>query len=113
VNLAAAPDAAQVEPGALRPVALAQATGLAVAPEELARPLATAFARWEQALVTHGFAPLRRAWLARAARLGQPITARTGTEVLHGTFETVDETGRLVLVTAAGRRAVPAAEVFF
>ena len=113
VNLATAPEAAALEPGALRPVALGPATGLALGPDDLLTPLAAAFARLETRLARDGFAPIRAAWLARAARLGQPITARTGARTLAGTFESIDGQGHLILATAAGRRAIPAAEVFF
>lgn len=113
VNLVAAPTLAEVEPGATPPVSLLGETGLRVTPVELLDALAPAYAGWEARFVTEGFAPIRAAWLARAARIGQPVTARTGTEVLQGTFETIDETGALVLVMAQGRRAIPAAEVFF
>jgi BirA family biotin operon repressor/biotin-[acetyl-CoA-carboxylase] ligase len=30
-----------------------------------------------------------------------------------GTFETIDASGNLILITAEGREAIPAAEVFF
>ena len=39
--------------------------------------------------------------------------ARTQAETLHGVFETIDETGALVLNTAQGRRTVPAADIHF
>jgi BirA family biotin operon repressor/biotin-[acetyl-CoA-carboxylase] ligase len=113
VNLAAAPVPADLEPQALRPVALAPATGLVLTPEDLMTPLAAAFARLEKRLRTEGFAPVRAAWLARAARLGQQVTARTGTETHTGTFETIDPQGHLILATPRGRRAIPAAEIFF
>lgn len=112
VNLAAAPEPADLEPGALRPVALAAETGVEVSPAAFLDALAPAFAFWEGRLAEEGFAPVRAAWLDRAARLGEPIRARTGREELHGTFETVDESGHLVVATASGRRAVAAAEVF-
>ncbi|MDJ0860376.1 MAG: biotin--[acetyl-CoA-carboxylase] ligase, partial [Dinoroseobacter sp.] len=67
----------------------------------------------EAQFTTLGFAPIREAWLACAARLGEPIRARTMTEEHHGTFETVDEEGALVLKTANGRVTLPAADVFF
>ncbi len=60
-----------------------------------------------------GFAPVRAAWLARATRLGQEITARLPGRALTGRFETVDETGALVLATAEGRVVLPAAEIHF
>src|SRR5690606_18398932 len=78
VNLAAAPAPAEVEPGALRPVSLAGETGVELAPEALLGHLAPAFARWAEVFAAYGFAPVRRAWLGRAARLGTRITARTG-----------------------------------
>lgn len=113
VNLVAAPPIEAVEPGAARPVSVLGETGLRLAPEALLDLLAPAFARWEAQLVTWGFAPVRTAWLARAARLGQRITARTMTETVEGTFETIDEAGALVLRTASGPRAIPAADVYF
>ncbi len=113
VNLLAAPPADMVEAGAARPVSLLDETGLEVTPEDFLDLLAPAYAGWEAQFVSLGFAPIREAWLARAARLGERVTARTGSETLDGRFETVDAEGNLVLSTASGRRAIPAAEVFF
>lgn len=113
VNLAEAPPADLVEARALRPVSLAGETGVQVAPEDFLTELAAAFARHETAFATLGFAPIREAWLSRAARLGQPVTARTGTSETQGTFETVDAEGQLVLMTPTGRVRIPAADVFF
>ncbi len=113
VNLVAAPPKEVVEPGAMVPVSVLGETGIRIAPEEFLDYLAAAFARWEAQLVTYGFAPIRNAWLSRAAKLGQKITARTVTEAIEGTFETIAEDGALVLATAQGRRNVPAADIFF
>jgi BirA family transcriptional regulator, biotin operon repressor / biotin---[acetyl-CoA-carboxylase] ligase len=113
VNLAAAPDPATLEPDAVPPVSLAGATGIAIGPEDFLDLLAPAVAAWEDRLAAEGFAPLRAAWLARAARLGEEIRARLPDRTLAGRFETVDDTGALVLATPSGRVALPAAEVFF
>jgi BirA family biotin operon repressor/biotin-[acetyl-CoA-carboxylase] ligase len=113
VNLAHAPEAGAVEPGALHPVSLRGETGFAIEPEEFLTHLATAFAAWEARFRAEGFAPLRAAWLARAARLGEPIRARTGQGERDGIFETVDARGALVLRTGDGALAIPAADVFF
>ena len=113
INLAQAPDASQVEPGAVRPVSLLSETGASVAPKEFLTPLAAAFARHETTFSTYGFAPIREAWLARAAKLGEVITARTATSETVGTFRDVDGRGNLVLETAKSRVAIPAADVFF
>ncbi|MGB5837304.1 MAG: biotin--[acetyl-CoA-carboxylase] ligase [Albidovulum sp.] len=113
VNLAAAPPAETVEPGAVLPVSVLGETGVVVAPEAFLPYLANAFAHWETQLSTHGFSEVRAAWLVRAAKLGQPLTARTGSEVIEGIFETIAEDGMLVLTTPNGPRKIPAADVFF
>ena len=69
--------------------------------------------RWEERLTDEGFAPLRAAWLARAARIGETIVARLPGREVAGRFETVDERGAIVLATAEGRVALPAADIHF
>ncbi|WP_120502468.1 biotin--[acetyl-CoA-carboxylase] ligase [Roseovarius sp. EL26] len=113
VNLMSAPDTSEVEAGATRPVSLMSEAGVTVTPEEFLDLLAPAYARYEAQFVTYGFEPIRTAWLGRAARLGEVITARTTRENYVGTFETVDAAGNLVLSTAKSRMAIPAADVFF
>jgi BirA family transcriptional regulator, biotin operon repressor / biotin---[acetyl-CoA-carboxylase] ligase len=113
VNLIAAPDASQVEAGAVPPVSLLHETGLKITPEAFLDALAPAYDRWEGAFITKGFAPLHEAWLSHAARLGQPIRARTGNQTREGVFETVDLLGNLILRMRDGPVAIPAAEVFF
>ena len=111
VNLLNVPDA--VEEGAVPPVSLLSETGTRISPEKFLNYLAPAFAGYEAQFNAYGFGPIRRVWLDRAARLGEVITARTGTCEQTGTFETVDETGALVLRTNKGLQAIPAGEVFF
>ncbi|GAB1363397.1 hypothetical protein MASR1M32_26330 [Rhodobacter sp.] len=113
VNLIAAPPPEAVEPGATLPVSLLAETGLRLSPNAFLDRLAPAYARREQAFLSGGFAALRADWLAHAARLGETITARTGTETCQGIFETVDPCGNLILRTPAATLAIPAAEVFF
>lgn len=113
VNLVQAPEPSQVEARALRPVSVLSETGIRVDPETFLDALAIEYARLEQQFTDFGFDPIRRGWLARAARLGEVITARTGTSETSGTFETVDAAGNLVLNTAKGRVAIPAADVYF
>lgn len=113
INLQSAPMPEQVEPRALPPVALCDFTQAQLPPEGVLFELACAYAAWESRFATYGFAPVRNAWLGHAARLGQPITARTMRDEVTGTFETVDDTGNLVLKTPKGRMAIAAADVFF
>ncbi len=113
VNLIAAPRPDQVEAGAVLPVSLLAETGLRISPETFLNALALAYDHWETLFQTQGFAPLREAWLANAARLGEVITARTGTQTETGVFETIDASGALILKTPHARRAISAAEIFF
>ncbi|PID37074.1 MAG: biotin--[acetyl-CoA-carboxylase] ligase [Rhodobacterales bacterium] len=113
VNLAEAPPRAVLEPGAVPPVSLAGEFGICPEPEEFLEVLAPAYAAWEARLFTQGFEPLRHAWLARAARLGEVITARLPGEEITGTFRTVDEQGQLVLSTPKGARRIAAGDIFF
>jgi BirA family transcriptional regulator, biotin operon repressor / biotin---[acetyl-CoA-carboxylase] ligase len=100
VNLRSTPPAEALAARALAPVDLATATGQVVAPEVLLVHLAPAFADWEARLVREGFAPLRAAWLERAAHLGERVAVRLpGGTLREGRFETIDATGALVLAT--------------
>ncbi len=113
VNLVGTPDSSALEAGAMAPVSLAGETGITVVPGEFLRLLVPAYARYEAQFTTYGFAPIREAWLARAAKLGDVITARAGGSETVGTFETIDDSGNLILQTAQGRKAIAAADVYF
>ncbi len=60
-----------------------------------------------------GFAPVRKAWLARAHGLGSPVTVRLGEETMNGVFHALDETGALVLRQDGVERLITAGDVFF
>lgn len=73
-----------------------------------ARSLRTWIVLWER----DGFGPVREAWLKRAAGLGEAIEVRLPDGTLNGTFDALDASGALVLLTPRGRRTVSAGEVF-
>ncbi|HEY4114733.1 MAG TPA: biotin--[acetyl-CoA-carboxylase] ligase [Rhizomicrobium sp.] len=76
--------------------------------------LASPFAKWYELWRGQGFAPIRDAWLARAANLGGRIRARLTNEETSGVFEGIDETGALILRESVDRvRTIAAGEVFF
>ncbi len=110
VNLRGCPPA---DTTGFAPVSLMGELGLSLSPEDFLGLLAPAFHDWEERLAAHGFAPIREAWVARAARLGQAITARTVTETLEGVFEGIDPSGALQLRMSQGLRVIPAADVYF
>lgn len=95
------------------PVSLVGQGGPRLDPRRLLSEIATNIATQERMLAEFGFARIRRDWLRHAARLGETITARTGQGETTGTFDSIDEEGNLVLITAAGPRIIPAGEVFF
>ena len=113
VNLAAAPAPETVEPDALRPVSVRESLGQVVEPAAFLTLLAAAYARLEDQFRTYGFDPIRRAWLSHAARLREPIRARTATATHDGTFLDMDAQGQLVLETPKGRVSIPAADIYF
>jgi BirA family biotin operon repressor/biotin-[acetyl-CoA-carboxylase] ligase len=87
--------------------------GAQVTPERLLRALMAAMqARLEQWQEGAGFAAIRKAWLARAAGLGDSIKVRLPERELSGRFEGLDETGRLLLQTAGAVMPITAGEVF-
>lgn len=113
INLTAAPDAALVEPRALRPVSLLAETGIALTQDEVLEALAASFDHWWRQLRDYGFATVRTAWLARAARLGETLTARHGLTETTGRFDGIDESGALILTGPRGRVAIAAADIHF
>ena len=113
VNLTEAPDIAKLDEFALPPIALADVTANQISATEFLKTLAVCFERYEQQMRNFGFDLVRLAWLKDAAKLGEVIHARLPGRTETGTFETIDETGALVLMTAKGRLTLPAAEVFF
>ncbi|MEZ7813858.1 MAG: biotin--[acetyl-CoA-carboxylase] ligase [Paracoccaceae bacterium] len=113
VNLSTAPSKDLVEARALPPVSLQEATGIFVNPEVFLNHLAQAFAAWENCFNQGSFEPIRLAWLARAAHLGQVITARTGHTEMRGIFDTIDAGGALLLRQSNRFIAISAADVYF
>ncbi len=72
------------------------------------------FGAWYERWCSGGFAPVRAAWLDRAAGFEQMIEVRLESECLIGRFIDLDERGALILETVEGGvREVTAGDVFF
>jgi BirA family biotin operon repressor/biotin-[acetyl-CoA-carboxylase] ligase len=85
----------------------------APAPADVLADLCGRFAAWRERWSREGFGPVRRAWLGRAYRRGQPIEVRLERERASGVFADLDDSGALVLDPATGpRRLVSFGEVF-
>jgi len=113
VNLKNAPEASNLENRALPPASIYGLTGQVITPEAFLPTLASAFAVREAQFNAYGFDPIRTAWLERAANIGQMITARTQRDEYMGRFDSVDQSGHLILDTTDGRRAIAAADIYF
>jgi BirA family biotin operon repressor/biotin-[acetyl-CoA-carboxylase] ligase len=61
-----------------------------------------------------GFGEIRRRWLAVAAGLGQPVAVHTGNATVSGIFDTIDDTGCMIVRTSGGDRVpISAGDVYF
>jgi BirA family biotin operon repressor/biotin-[acetyl-CoA-carboxylase] ligase len=61
-----------------------------------------------------GFGEIRRRWLALAVGLGQPVAVHTGNATVSGIFDTIDETGCMIVRISTGDRVpVSAGDVHF
>ncbi len=113
VNLAHAPSVTALETTATAPKSLAGDAGLQVSADDFLNALAVAFVARQTQFQQGGFKAIRRDWLSHAVKLGEKIIARTVSKEIHGLFETVDETGALILQTTQGPHQITAAEIYF
>ena len=61
-----------------------------------------------------GFGEIRRLWLERAAGLGQWVAVQAGGATVEGTFDTIDDTGCMMVRTSSGERVpISAGDVYF
>jgi len=108
-NVVAAPE------GTPTPATSLAALGVQIGAEELFTALSDAWVEftgiWDNG---RGFAEIRKLWLERAFGVGERVAIQTGTTKVEGTFDTIDDTGCLIVRTAEGRRIpITAGEVHF
>src|SRR5712672_3408391 len=108
-NVIAAPE------GTPTPATSLKALGIDISAEELFAALSDAWAEyrgiWDNG---RGFAEIRQRWLERAAGLGQPVSIQSGGSTLSGSFDTIDESGCMIVGTPDGRRVpISAGDVYF
>jgi BirA family biotin operon repressor/biotin-[acetyl-CoA-carboxylase] ligase len=110
VNLMQHPDNVEFPATSLAALGIADVTpGAAL--ERLAIAFDTRIRQWRD---VQGFAAIRKAWLARAAGLGDPITVRLADETFDGVFVGLAPDGALEVRLASGAiRLVSAGDVFF
>ena len=89
-----------------------RAHGVETTPKSVLAELCNSMLTWRQRWLEEGFAPVRTAWLDRAAGVDGPLRVDVGDETLEGTYLGIDDTGALVLdLPGSGRRLVTAGEV--
>lgn len=109
INLAQHPE------GVPQPATSLHAAGLeAPSPDAALEILAGRFDYWLNLWRKDGFPPVKAAWLARAARMGEAIEVRLDKQTLTGIFSALDDSGALVLSLAdKTARLISAGDVFF
>ena len=113
VNLVAAPTGPGINATCLADHLKAEANG-APTPEAALELLSASLARRIDTWTAEGFEPVRAEWLAAAAGLGAPCTARLGQQELQGVSEGVDIDGALLLRLDDGSvRRITAGDVVF
>jgi BirA family biotin operon repressor/biotin-[acetyl-CoA-carboxylase] ligase len=108
-NVVAAPE------GTPTPATSLAALGVQIGAEELFGALSDSWAEfrgiWDQG---RGFGEIRRRWLERAAGLGEKVAVQSGGAQVEGTFDTIDDTGCLIIRKADGKRVpISAGDVYF
>ena len=108
-NVVAAPE------GTPMPATSLWALGVETSAEALFTALSDSWAEcrgiWDQG---RGFGEIRRRWLALAAGLGQPVAVHIGNATVSGIFDTIDDTGCMIIRTATGDRIpISAGDVHF
>jgi BirA family biotin operon repressor/biotin-[acetyl-CoA-carboxylase] ligase len=108
-NVVAAPG------GTPTPATSLAALGVNIGAEELFGTLSDSWTEfrgiWDDG---RGFGEIRRLWLERAAGLGQPVAIQMGGTSVEGTFDTIDDTGCMIVLTSDGKRVpISAGDVYF
>ena len=108
-NVVAAPE------GTPTPATSLAALGVNIGAEELFGALSDSWTEfrgiWDDG---RGFGDIRRLWLERAAGLGEPVAIQMGGTSVEGTFDTIDDTGCMIVRTPDGKRVpISAGDVYF
>ncbi len=108
-NVVAAPE------GTPTPATSLAALGVNIGAEELFAVLSDSWAEfrgiWDHG---RGFGEIRRLWLERAAGLGRGVAIQSSGSIVEGTFDSIDESGCMIVRTLGGKRVpISAGDVYF
>ena len=88
-------------------------TGIKLDPLNFSELIAHHYVLRENQFRTMGFSKIREIWMARAAKLGAKIKARTPNFEYQGKFDSIDEKGQLIIINNGEKKKIAAAEIFF
>lgn len=109
VNVAAAPE------GLPYPATSLRECGIDANAQDLFRALSDSWAAYRAIWdLGRGFETIRQRWVERAAGLGERVSINTGHAIVEGIFDSIDESGCMIVSTSDRRRvAVSAGDVHF
>jgi BirA family biotin operon repressor/biotin-[acetyl-CoA-carboxylase] ligase len=101
--------------GTPTPATSLKALGIDISAEELFAALSDGWAEfreiWDDG---RGFGEIRRLWLERATGLGQAVAIKSGSTLIEGIFDTIDEQGCMIVRTTDGKLVpITAGDVYF
>jgi BirA family biotin operon repressor/biotin-[acetyl-CoA-carboxylase] ligase len=108
-NVVASPE------GTPTPATSLKALGIDISAEELFAALSDGWAEFRE-VWDHGrgFGEIRRLWLERATGLGQAVAIKSGSTLIEGIFDTIDEQGCMIVRTTDGNLVpITAGDVYF
>jgi BirA family transcriptional regulator, biotin operon repressor / biotin---[acetyl-CoA-carboxylase] ligase len=108
-NVVAAPE------GTPTPATSLKALGIDISAEELFAALSDGWAEFREVWDDgRGFGEIRRLWLERATGLGQAVAIKSGSTLIEGIFDTIDEQGCMIVRTTDGNLVpITAGDVYF
>jgi BirA family transcriptional regulator, biotin operon repressor / biotin---[acetyl-CoA-carboxylase] ligase len=108
-NVVAAPE------GTPTPATSLKALGIDISAEELFAALSDGWAEFREVWDDgRGFGEIRRLWLERATGLGQAVAIKSGSTLIEGIFDTIDEQGCMIVRTTEGNLVpISAGDVYF
>lgn len=95
------------------PTALADVISSPPSPDAALETLSRKFDYWLRLFENEGFHPVREAWLARAAHVGEQIEARLANETHIGIFQGLGGDGSLLLAVDGTDVRITAADIYF
>ena len=98
-------------PAGVEGISLHEVAGPPPSPARLLAAVLPELATRLRALADAGMGPLRREWMEHAAGIGAMVTATSGTGVVRGLAEGIDDDGALLLGTSSGTVRVLAGDV--